>query len=155
MDFSEKKLPFVRSQNEAGFTLVEMLVAFMAFCMLVSFLPLGLRTVLRDDHMERRAQRLEWEVFYSQIKKEARLASKISIQPDKLILEKTGETIIYEKYGSNIRRRVNYTGHEILLQNITTLQFARVTEGYSIAVTATDGNKYSANIRVFIPIEVE
>jgi competence protein ComGF len=141
-------------QNEKGFTLVEALIALMVFCILMAFLPLGIRTVLSDEYLNRRIQRLEWEVFNSQIKKEVRVSHQVTVQNNKLLLQKNGDTILYEKYGTNIRRRVNFSGHEILLQNVASVQFRTLPQGYSLEVIGTDGEEYETNVRAFIPIEV-
>jgi competence protein ComGF len=145
----------VHLQNEKGFTLVEMLIAFAAFCMLVSFFPLAIQTVASNKYLDQRNQRLEWEVFLSQVKKETRLSSQVTVLGDKLLLQKNGETILYEKYGSNLRRRVNYTGHETLLQNIASVQFIKASGGFGIYVKDLEQVEYSANIRSFISMEVK
>ncbi|WP_404329261.1 competence type IV pilus minor pilin ComGF [Mesobacillus maritimus] len=142
-------------QNEKGFTLVEMLIAFMAFCMLASFFPLAIQTVASHKYLDQRNQRLEWEVFLSQVKKETRLSSQVTVLGDKLLLQKNGDTILYEKYGSNLRRRVNYTGHETLLQNVASVRFIKTTGGFSIYVQDLEQIEYSATIRSFISLEVK
>lgn len=143
----------VHLQNEKGFTLVEMLIAFMVFCMLASFYPLAIKTIASHNDVEQRNQRLEWEVFLSQLKKEARVSDQITVSADKLLIEKNGETILYEKYGSILRRRVNYTGHETLLQNVTNVRFFKITGGFGIHVQDLDQVEYGANIRSFISTE--
>jgi competence protein ComGF len=145
----------VHLQNEKGFTLVEMLIAFIVFCMLASFFPLAIKTIASHNDMEPRNQRLEWEVFLSQLKKEARVSSQITVSGDKLHLQKNGETILYEKYGSNLRRRVNYTGHETLLQNVESVRFIKITGGFGIHVQDFEQVEYDANIRSFINMEVK
>lgn len=142
-------------QNEKGFTLVEMLIAFMAFCMLASFFPLAIQTVTSHKYLDQRNQRLEWEVFLSQVKKETRLSSQVTILGDKLLLQKNGDTILYEKYGSNLRRRVNYTGHETLLQNVASVRFIKASGGFGIYVQDLEQIEYSATIRSFISLEVK
>jgi competence protein ComGF len=150
-----RKEQSVHLQNEKGFTLVEMLIAFMVFCMLASFFPLAIQTVASHKHLEQRTQRLEWEVFLSQLKKETRLSSQITVLGDKLLLQKNGDTILYEKYGSNLRRRVNYTGHETLLQNVASVRFTKSSGGFTIHVQDLEQIEYSANIRSFISLEVK
>jgi competence protein ComGF len=151
-----RKEQSVHLQNEKGFTLVEMLIAFMVFCMLASFFPLAIQTVASHKHLEQRTQRLEWEVFLSQLKKETRLSSQITVLGDKLLLQKNGDTILYEKYGSNLRRRVNYTGHETLLQNVASVRFTKSSSGgFTIHVQDLDQIEYYANIRSFISLEVK
>ncbi|MBM4762274.1 competence type IV pilus minor pilin ComGF [Bacillus sp. B15-48] len=140
--------------NDRGFTIVEMLIAFMVFCLLMALFPLGLKTVLGYEYSEARMQKLEWEVFTSQLKKELRMCNAVNIQDDKLFLQRGSDTVLYEKYGTNLRRRVNFSGHEIILQNVAEVKFNSLPEGYKITVIDSSGNEHNANIRAFIPIEV-
>lgn len=150
-----KKYQNAPMRNERGFTIAEMLIAFMVFCILVSLFPLAIQNVGSLTYLEQRTQKLEWEVFLSQIKKETRLSNPITVLGDKLLLQKNGETILYEKYGSNLRRRVNYTGHETLLQNVASVRFVKANGGYDIYVYDLDDIEYSAKIRSFISVEVK
>lgn len=140
----------VAVQNNKGFTLVEMLVAFSIFSIIISFLPMLISTINRDQLLERRGQRLEWEVFISQIKKEIRMSQKVTISNQRLLLEKDGAVIIYERYGSNLRRRVDYKGHEIILQHVQSFQFEVLLNGVSVKVTDTYGYDYQEEIRLLL-----
>jgi competence protein ComGF len=144
--------PNVHLQNDKGFTMAEMLTAFAVCCMIALFLPLGLRTVLTNQHSEIGLQRLEWEVFTSQIKKEVRLSSGITVQGDRLLLAKNGETVQFEKFGTNIRRRVSGTGHEIVLQNVASARFLPLPQGVIIQVTDLNGKQYEVTSRSFISL---
>ena len=144
----------VKYLNEAGFTLVEMLLAFSIFLTLVSFLPLISRIMLQDQLLENRIQRMEWEVFSAQIKKEIRVSKKITVNNQLLLLEKDGQTISYEKYGTNIRRRVDFKGHEILLQRVSNFRFENIINGVRVYVVDQYGNVYWEEIYAYIQIEV-
>lgn len=155
MAISQKKCRSVRGRNEQGFTLVEMLIALMAFSMIMSFLPLGIKSVLSHKVIDQGIQRMEWEVFYSQMKKEIRLATEITVLEDKLLLKRNTDTILYEKYESNLRRRVNYTGHEILLQNVASVQFKKLSTGFDITVTDLNGIEYAGHLRSIISMDIK
>jgi len=88
-------------------------------------------------------QEMEWTVFCSQIKKEIRTSSHAEIVSEKLILTKDTDTVIYEKYGSNLRRRVNSTGHEIILQNVREFSFTLINNAVRVTVKDIWGNDYS------------
>ncbi len=107
-------------------------------------------TLSREQPLERRVQRLEWEVFISQIKKEIRMSQKVTINNQSLLLEKDGSIIIYEKYGTNLRRRVDYKGHEIILQQVRAFQFQRLLNGVLVQVTDTYGHDYREEIRLIL-----
>lgn len=149
-----KKMKNAKYLNESGFTLLEMLFAFSIFLIIVSLLPLSYRIILEDKMIESRIQRLEWEVFISQIKKEVRTSSKVTVFNQVLVLEKDGQTIIYERYGTNIRRRVDSKGHEILLQNVSSFKFEKMINGVCLYVTDKYGYEYLVRFRAFIKIEV-
>jgi competence protein ComGF len=140
--------------NEAGFTLLEMLLAFSIFVTLVSFLPVVTQIMLQDHLHEDRIQRMEWEVFSAQIKKEIRVSKKITVSNQILLLDKDGQTISYEKYGTNIRRRVDFKGHEILLQKVNTFRFEKLTNGVLVYVDDLYGHEYWEEIYAYIQIEV-
>jgi competence protein ComGF len=139
-------------QNEKGFTMAEMLAAFAAFCMIAALLPLGLKTILNSQHTDSGLQRLEWEVFASQVKKETRMASAITVQGEKLILQKNGDTVLFEKFGTNIRRRVNGAGHEVILQNVAAVRFLPLPEGFTVQVKDFTGREYETSSRSFITL---
>lgn len=141
---------FVKDQNNRGFTLVEMLFAFSIFSVIVTLLPLMVQLLIQDRPLETRIQRLEWEVFISQMKKEMRMSQKITVVNQRVQLEKDGQIIIYEKYGTNLRRRVDGKGHEILLQQVAAFQFTRLPNGVFVSVEDFLGNEYQEEIRVLL-----
>ena len=110
--------------------------------------------MLQDQLLESRIQRMEWEVFSAQIKKEIRVSRKITVNNQLLLLDKDGQTISYEKYGTNIRRRVDFKGHEILLQRVNTFRFEKIINGVRVYVVDQYGNEYWEEIYAYIQIEV-
>lgn len=140
----------VKVLNNGGFTLVEMLLTFSIFCIIVSFLPQSFQLMINEQPIEKRIQRLEWEVFISQIKKEVRMSTSITVLNQTILLQKDGETIIYEKYGTNLRRRVDYKGHEILLQNVGSFQFEKLRNAFRLNLIDKYGHEYKEEVRVFI-----
>jgi competence protein ComGF len=138
----------VKWLNNRGFTLAEMLVAFSIFCLLASFLPAMIHIFMNERPMEKRLQQMEWAVFISQIKKEMRMCQKITIVNQKIVLEKDGQMIVYEPYGGNLRRRVDQKGHEILLQNIHSLELEKLVNGVLIKLKDRHGHEYREEIHV-------
>jgi competence protein ComGF len=136
--------------NNRGFTLVEMLLAFSIFSLIVSFLPLMLPIIIDERPLDERIQRLEWEVFISQIKKEIRMGQRVTVLNQRIQLEMDGQIIIYEKYGSNLRRRVDGKGHEILIQKVEDFRFEKLVNGILVTITDTYGHQYREEIRVLL-----
>lgn len=128
------RFPIMKPFNNKGFTFVEMICAFSIFLIIVSFFPLCLRLLYQDGFVEEPLQKMEWEVFIGQTKKEVRMSDQVSVSNNRLTLVSDGESIMYEKYGSTVRRRVNLKGHETVLQNIKTITFEKVVNGVRIRV---------------------
>lgn len=130
--------------NESGFTLIEVLLALSILSVIVFYMGPIFQTVLNNQVSENALQAMEWEVFWMQMKKEIRVASKAEVVSGRLVLTKDGETIYYEKYNSLLRRRVNSLGHEILLQNVSNYQVSVLPNSVRVTVTDLNGKTYSA-----------
>jgi competence protein ComGF len=139
----------VPPQSENGFTMVEMLLSVMLFLLIASLLPLGMKILLDNRTDDTAVRKMEWEVFSSQVKKEIRSAQQMTVQSDKLLLKVDGQFIIYEKYATSMRRRVNYQGHEILMQNLSSFSFAKIADGVEIKAMDVGGTHYSVRIHQF------
>ncbi|WP_264738537.1 competence type IV pilus minor pilin ComGF [Cytobacillus firmus] len=143
----------VKYFNNNGFTMLEMLFAFSIFLMIVSFLPISFNFLFQDWKMEARTQRLEWHVFINQLKKEIRLADTADISPVSILLTIDGKSVIYEKYGSNLRRRVDMKGHEIVLQKLDAITFSSFNGGVEINVSDNFDQEHSAFLYYLMNME--
>lgn len=141
---------FVKYRNEKAFTLLEVLFAFSIFMTIVFFMVPVLQIVLDNKDSNGRLQDMEWEVFCSQIKKEIRISSKAEVVSGRLVLTNNNESINYEKYGSNLRRRVNSSGHETLLQNVSSVTFTRINNSVKINVKDVWGKEYNVVVHSYI-----
>jgi competence protein ComGF len=112
------------------------------------------KILLQEQHLENRIQRMEWEVFSAQVKKEIRISKKMTISNQLVLLEKDGQIISYEKYGTNIRRRVDYKGHEILLQKVQSFRFEKLKNGVRVYVVDLYGYEYEESIYSYIQMDV-
>lgn len=129
--------------SDDAFTLIEVLISFSIFTMIIFFMTPVFQIILNNKDTEATLQAMEWDVFSSQVKKEIRLSTRAEVISNRLILTKDTETIQYEMYGSNLRRRVNSTGHEILLQNVSQYSFAILNNAVKIDVTDLWGRNYT------------
>jgi competence protein ComGF len=136
--------------NNKGFTIVEMIIAFSAFLFIVSFIPLSFRLFYQNGFVDDRLQRMEWEVFIGQAKKEIRMGERIRVENNRLTFVKNGQSITYEKYGTNIRRKVDLKGHEIMLQNIKEVTFEPIADGVRISVQDQFDQSESQIIRTMV-----
>ncbi|WP_428909099.1 competence type IV pilus minor pilin ComGF [Niallia sp. Krafla_26] len=147
---SVKPCKFLSLFSNKGFTLVEMLVAFSIFLIIASFIPLSIKMMIQNEIVDERLQRMEWEVFISQVKKEVRMSDTITINHNRLLLNSNGKNIIYEQYGPSIRRRVDLKGHEIYLQNIKSVTFEKLNQGVKISVQDIYDQNESKIIRTLL-----
>lgn len=139
--------------NNKGFTMLEMLYAFSIFLLVVSFFPLIFKYFMGNDQLEARLKRMEWHVFVNQIKKELRLAEEIIVSDNRLVFTKHGQLILYEKHGTNLRRRVDFKGHEIVLQQVDSFQFSPIRDGVKLTLTDHYDQKYSVLLYSFISLD--
>lgn len=109
-----------------------------------------MQIVLNNKAIQGEDQPLEWEVFSSQLKREVRSYMKVEVLSGRLFLTKDAETIQYERYGTNVRRRVNSTGNEIVLQNVSDVVFVLLNNAVKVTVKDTWGKQYSIVIYSFI-----
>ncbi|KAF0818412.1 MULTISPECIES: competence type IV pilus minor pilin ComGF [unclassified Cytobacillus] len=133
--------------------MLEMLFAFSVFLLIVSLLPVSLNFLSHDWKMEARTQRLEWHVFINQLKKEIRMADASKITPASIVLTVDGKTVLYEKYGSSLRRRVDMKGHEIVLQKLKSISFASANGGVVINVSDNFDQEHSAFLYYLMDME--
>lgn len=117
---------------------------------IVFFMVPVLQIVLDNKDSNGRLQDMEWDVFCSQIKKEIRISSKAEVVSGRLVLTNNNESINYEKYGSNLRRRVNSSGHETLLQNVSSVTFTRINNSVKIIVNDVWGKEYIVVVHSYI-----
>lgn len=137
------KLKFAANSNENAFTLVEALFALSIFSIIVFLLAPIFQIILDHRDNQIRLQEMEWEVFCSQLKKEIRLSTEAKVESGQLILTKGKDSIIYEKYETNLRRRVNFTGHEVVLQNVSQHTFELLNNAVKVTVKNNLGKEYS------------
>ncbi|NWQ40007.1 ComGF family competence protein [Bacillus sp. EB106-08-02-XG196] len=147
--FSQVLKP-VRYPNEKAFTLLEVLFAFSIFTTIVFFMFPVFQIILDNKDSNGRLQNMEWDVFCSQIKKEIHISSKVEVVSGNLVLTLGNEKVLYEKYGSNIRKRVNSTGHETLLQNVSMVTFTRINNSVKITVKDVWEREYSVVVQSYI-----
>ncbi|MCM3566626.1 competence type IV pilus minor pilin ComGF [Neobacillus mesonae] len=138
------KLRSAASSNEKAFTLIEVLLALTIFMIVISFVTPIFHVILEQKESKIRLQTMEWEVFCNQFKKEIRFSTKAEvIGTGQLLLTKGSDTVSYERYETNIRRRVNFTGHEIVLQHVSTYSFTLLKNAVKVTVTDSWGKEHS------------
>lgn len=137
--------------NEKGFTLLEALVSFSVVLIITAFLPILFQTIHTFVKEEKGIHPLELEVFNQQAKMEIRTAKSVTTTGKVLtIRNRNNQSITYEKYQGNIRRRVNGTGHEIMLQNVKDVVFVQARNGAILFITGDEGDFYEIPIHAIL-----
>ncbi|PLT35246.1 competence type IV pilus minor pilin ComGF [Bacillus sp. V5-8f] len=142
---------FVILRKDNGFTLIEMLVSLSIFVLVSSFTA-GMFTFFKTGIVEKSSiNQKEWEVFISQLKQDVWMSTSRQVSGDRLYLMGDGDVILIEQYQDKVRRRLNGTGHELMLQNISRLEVE--TNGSLITVTIRDkqGKLFTRKLRPFVP----
>lgn len=148
----KRKFSYVTVFNNHGFTLIEMLISFSIYCMLASFLPYVFSIILNMNHVTNRTQQLEFELFISQLNTELQGCDYVEVKNGKLYLQSVGELVTYEKYGPYIRRLVQLQGHEIVLQNIKSVEFRQNQKSISISVIGNNNVLYEDQLFPFLQV---
>lgn len=142
-----------KKSNSKGFTMVEMLFAFSIFCLVASLLPLFFNIIFHSQSIDARVQKMEWELFISQLKKEVQASDNVEVVNGELVLVNGGEIATYQKYREAIRKQVNGLGHEIVLQNVKSVRYEKTRTRLEINVENLFGKTNKANIYPFITDE--
>jgi competence protein ComGF len=78
---------------------------------------------------------------------ELREAEEVTIENGSLKLRNFNQDVIlYERFGNLVRRRVNGQGHEVILQNIGSMELFYIRGGIRIVVADIDGKIYEKKI---------
>jgi len=125
-------------KSEKGFTLVEMLVSFGLFLIIVSFFPIIIPLAKQTYNPDFSMNEMEWEIFVNQLAMEYREAKEVRIHATTLTLKmENNQVITYERYEDKIRRRVDESGHEVVLQHIKNIMYEQQKE--RLLIRSTDG----------------
>lgn len=124
--------------KERGFTLIEMLFSLLIFMMIATLILQILLVIEKTRETKNGINQMEWELFIQDIEREVRKSQSNEIVDNKIILSKNSQLISIGKYNSIIRRRVDYTGHEVLLHNVNTFDVRK--EEHAIIISVSDDN---------------
>lgn len=118
--------------------------------MILSFFPLIIKTYNHIQNSLSTDQDFEWNLFLIQLRKEIRTSDEWGLSGNKLNLFVNQEMVMYEQYGSSLRRRVDNKGHEVVLQNLKEIRFTNI-QNEIILLHAQFKNNHLKEIRI-IPI---
>lgn len=145
-----------RWKNNRGYTFLELFISLSIFALTLFFLVHTVPLIQFHGYGKNILNEMEWEIFLNQTKRELRNSEKVRLTYNRILLYQEGKIIQYEKYGRNLRRRVNSKGHEIILFNISSFSYEKTARGIRIIVEHGDGRTFQEEMYIpdHIPVEV-
>ncbi|PES68309.1 competence protein ComG [Bacillus cereus] len=149
-----------KDKKEAGFTLIEMIACFLLLSMFFLLLP-RLHIMGIENTHSKGLNDWEWDVFLGQMQLEFReviSGRKIERENDWNILRfqlRNDDEVTYEKVNSNLIRKVNMRGREVILQRVEAISYKLTPQLLYIRVKDIGGEIYEGVVVRYSEIEIE
>ncbi|MBJ8102504.1 MULTISPECIES: competence type IV pilus minor pilin ComGF [Bacillus cereus group] len=149
-----------KDKKEAGFTLIEMIACLLLLSMFFLLLP-RLHIMGIENAHSKGLNDWEWDVFLGQMQLEFRevmSGRKIERENDGNILRfqlRNEDEVTYEKVNSNLIRKVNMRGREVILQRIEAISYRLTPQLLYIRVKDIGGEIYEGVVVRYSEIEIE
>ncbi|PFL22884.1 competence protein ComG [Bacillus cereus] len=149
-----------KDKKEAGFTLIEMIACLLLLVMFFLLLP-RLHIMGIENTHSRGLNDWEWDVFLGQMQLEFReviSGRNIERENDWNILRfqlRNDDEVTYEKVNSNLIRKVNRRGREVILQRIEAISYKLTPQLLYIRVKDIGGEIYEGVVVRYSEIEIE
>ncbi|MED0988853.1 competence protein ComG [Bacillus cereus] len=149
-----------KDKKEAGFTLIEMIACLLLLSMFFLLLP-RLHIMGIENTHSKGLNDWEWDVFLGQMQLEFReviSGRKIERENDWNILRfqlRNDDEVTYEKVNSNLIRKVNMRGREVILQRIEAISYKLTPQLLYIRVKDIGGEIYEGVVVRYSEIEIE
>ncbi|WP_377864441.1 competence type IV pilus minor pilin ComGF [Bacillus sp. R86525] len=149
-----------KDKKEAGFTLIEMIACLLLLSMFFLLLP-RLHIMGVENTHSKGLNDWEWDVFLGQMQLEFReviSGRKIERENDGNILRfqlRNDDEVTYEKVNSNLIRKVNTRGREVILQRIEAISYKLTPQLLYIRVKGIGGEIYEGVVVRYSEIEIE
>ncbi len=138
-------------KKDAGFTLIEVMITFAIFLIITSVVPHYFKLISYDAKFN---QRIETSIFFQQLALDVHEASSLSVNNNILSLEKNhNQTVTYSLFQQRIRRQVNNSGQEFVLQNVESVHFSEWNNGIDVRITDKFEQTHQKRISHFLPLE--
>ncbi|MFX3624890.1 MAG: competence type IV pilus minor pilin ComGF [Ectobacillus sp.] len=139
-------------QQQMGFTLLEVLICLFILSVLISIAP-RLYPLLAPSKSAA-FNEFEWTLFLEQMQIEFREAKRANVYGNKLILyDKAEKNVMHFFNGEELIRRVDGTGHEILLQNIQAVSYELSPSMLRIYIEDQNNKQHIGVVTRFHPLE--
>lgn len=119
-------------KKQAGFTLLEVMITFAIFLMIASLTPQFFKLISFQPKL---LQRAETGIFFQQLAIDVHQSANVAVVKNIVYLQLgKDKTVTYAYFYNRIRRQVNNTGQEIVLQKVASVQFSPWKNGIDVTV---------------------
>lgn len=141
-------------KDKRGFTLLEMLLCLFFLSLFLLLFP-RLHILFVEVPYSKQINNWEWNVFMHQVQLEFQDVS-VGRQNGKMVIFQTelGNVITYTNLGSRIVRKVNGTGHEVLLQKVRHVSYELTPHTLWIRVQDESGKMFHGVVIRYSSLEV-
>ncbi|MCD8502255.1 MAG: ComGF family competence protein [Bacillaceae bacterium] len=120
-------------KNEKGTTLLEVVIAFAIFLIIISLFPLFYQMLQPIDPKVR--QRIETTLFFQQLGAELQNGHDIQAYTHSLhMTNKDNQLVSYDLVNEKVRRQVNRRGQEMVLLNTSEIRFSKTERSVTVIV---------------------
>ena len=127
--------------NDKGYTLLSLLFS-LSILFIISPLTIYLIKPINDLNQAHYYPYYEMNQFKFFIQNELNQSENIELNQNKIHFHRADKTTVtIEIYNDQIRRRVNHSGHEILIRNVQQFDVNRIND-YYFEITITRGDGY-------------
>lgn len=138
-------------KKQAGFTLLEVMIAFAIFLMIASLTPQFFKLISFQPKL---LQRAETGIFFQQLAIDVHQSAQIEVVNNTVYLQQSQDrTVTYAYFYNRIRRRVNNSGQEIVLQKVAAVQFSQWKNGIDVTVKDIYNQSHERRVTHLLPLE--
>ncbi|WP_335502886.1 competence type IV pilus minor pilin ComGF [Bacillus sp. JJ722] len=131
-------------KQERGFTLIEMLLSLVTFIIMATLLLQIVLVVQPVRPTSKVLNHMEWEIFLNNLKREVRRGDNTTVSEKRMYISNSNSITTIEQYGIMLRRRVDFSGHEVMLHNVKNFTVSKIDQMITVHVTDTSDNDYEA-----------
>ncbi|WP_085523377.1 competence type IV pilus minor pilin ComGF [Tuberibacillus sp. Marseille-P3662] len=135
--------------SNAGFSLLSSIIAFM-IVMTILYLSAQMFLVMAHLNISSDTQSNHIRLFFEQVKHEVHASSSMSCEGSQMILQKNHHVVDYQLNGRVLRRAVDGSGYDVVLQSMSTIQFTCGPSTVNIRVQDQKGRPYEWSVLRFV-----
>lgn len=130
--------------NSYGFTVMEAILVMFILSIIMMIFPLLFQTIIAITQSLQVAEDYEWNLFLIDLCHELQNVDEVVVFQERIHLLRENMLVTYERYGETIRRRVNNSGHEVVLQQVKQLHFYKDQQLLTLEIEFVTGMKDEA-----------